>query len=166
MIKKKSFPLIMVLALGVSLILLGGCKKELEADYIDKGSLAFIGNATVAQMVPAPTVPSTGTATMTARFDNNSKVFNFFLKWNNLAGLMTQANFYFPSDAVQTGVVARNIATTQTRPVTDSLYGQIWGNNTLTEQELSDLKAGKVYFTIGTQSNTGGEVRGQLLLQP
>ncbi len=121
-----------LLLMGFTAILFG-CEKKLEDDYTDKGYLSFSGNATFSQMIPVPTVTSTGTAQMTARFDNNSKVFNYFLKWNNLAGIMTQANFYFPSDAVQNGVAPRNIATAQTRPSTDSLYGQIWGNNTLSD---------------------------------
>jgi hypothetical protein len=140
------------------------CKKDEEAPYVDKGAFYFTGNATADQMVPAPTNPSTGTAVFFARFDNNSKVFNYSVKWTNLSGIMTSASFYFPSDATQNGVLARSIASGQTRAVTDSLAGQIWGNNSLSDQELSDLKAGKVYYTISTQMNTGGELRGQITL--
>ncbi|MFT3845699.1 MAG: CHRD domain-containing protein [Lacibacter sp.] len=150
-----------VIVLLFSTVLIS-CVKD-EPLYEDKGSVYFTSTATFDQMVPAPTTASTGTAEVLARFDNNSKVFNYWIKWKDMSSLVTKASFYFPSTTVQNGWLERNMFTASTpRPVVDSASGYIFSNTSLSDQEVADMKAGKVYFQVVTQTNTGGEIRGYL----
>ncbi|MDN5286518.1 MAG: hypothetical protein JWR38_2792 [Mucilaginibacter sp.] len=136
------------------------CNKVSEPNYVDAGHTVFTGDGSVSQLVPAGT--SAGTARLYAVYDNNSKIFNIKLSWYGLSGTMTAANFYGPALNGQTGPVTRNIVTGQTKNMTDSVTTVIWNNSSLSPAELDDLKNGKWYYTIITQSNTGGEIRGQI----
>ncbi len=80
----------------------------------------------------------------------------------------SKLSLYGPALSGQVGVVTRNIfnlATSATRPTTDSITGVIWMYSKLTDAELADLKAGKWYYTISTANIAGGEVRGQISYQ-
>jgi hypothetical protein len=142
-----------------------GCSKDEETPYKDKGYMYFGGEATFAQMKPTPAVPSTGKAIFFGRYDNNSQVFNYSVKWERMTSLVPRADLYFPSNNVQNGLAQRNIFNaTPPRPETDSATGYFWSNRPLSTTELADLKAGKVYFQLNTQNNTGGEIRGYITL--
>lgn len=158
--------LLTAVMLVVAILLFVSCNKTDEGSpYEDKGYISLTGDGTFAQMTPVPATASTGTSVFSARFDNNTKILNFSLSWSGLTTPVTKADFYFPSDAVQNGWLQRNILTTTAttlKAATDSLTGVIWGNNTLSEKELSDLVAGKVYYVINTSANSNGEIRGQV----
>lgn len=140
--------------------MLCSCVKT-EPLYEDKGYVYFTAKATFDQMQPAPVNSSVGTASFFARYDNNSRIFNYSVSWKDMSTPVTRADFYFPSNTVQNGWLQRNMFNTTTpRPVADSATGYIWSNTALSDQELADLKAGKVYFLIVTQANTAGEIRG------
>jgi len=136
------------------------CNKVSEPNYADAGHIVFTGNGSAAQLVPAGT--STGTAKLYAVYDNNSQILNVKLSWYGLSSTMTSANFYGPASSGQTGPVTRNIVTAQTKNMTDSVTAVIWNYSSLTPAELNDLKNGKWYYTIITQSTAAGEVRGQI----
>lgn len=140
------------------------CKKENVKPYIEKGAILFEGRADSSQMVPLLAVGSPGSATFTARYDNNLHILNYFLKWQNMTSGVTRADMYFPSNAVSNGLLTRTLFSSATprTAVVDSINGAIAGTYELTESELADLKAGKIYYTITTQTNLGGEIRGQI----
>lgn len=143
------------------------CKKENAEPYEDKGSVHFIGKANSLQMAPLLPVGSPGTATLTARYDNNAHIFNYFLKWQNMSAGVTRADMYFQNNAVANGLFARTLFTSATpRPaILDSISGAIYGTFEFSASELADLKAGKIYYTVTTQSNLSGEIRGQILVK-
>ena len=146
---------------------MNSCKKEKVVPYVEKGSMFFTGKADSLQMVPLLAVGSPGTATFTARYDNDSHIFNYFLTWQNLTPGVTRADMFFSATTVANGVLARNLFTSTTTPrtaVVDSINGAITGTNELSATELADLKAGKIYFTLTTQTNLSGEIRGQIKL--
>ncbi len=149
---------------AIVVLLISGCSKaDLGPDYVEKGSVYFKGDGSFAQMTPVPVTPSTGVATFSGVYDNSLQILNYSLKWTGMSTGVTKADFFFPSSQVQNGLQIRNMFTTTTaRPVTDSITGVIWTVNSLSEQELADLKSGKVYYTITTSANTGGEIRGQV----
>lgn len=159
--KTKSIFYIAALAF-LSFAVLIGCKKNTDAAYDNKGYLVFTGDGSSAQMVPAGT--ATGTSKFVGVYDNNSKIFNVKLSWTGLSSTMTSASFYGPAATGQTGVATRSIATVQTKAATDSITTVIWAYSSLSQNELNDLKNGNWYYTIFTQNNTAGEVRGQVKL--
>ncbi len=169
MYMKNSTRLYYLLVLVVSLAAFIGCRKEDESPaYPNKGYLVFTGDAGSKQMVPAVADSLTGTARFYGVYDMNSQVFNYKLSWYGLKSNADTANFYGPALSGQVGVVTRNIfnlATSATRPTTDSITGVIWMYSKLTDAELADLKAGKWYYTISTANIAGGEVRGQISYQ-
>ena len=161
---KFSYSIIAFIAL-ISVILTEGCKKTTESPYVDKGYLVFTGDGSFKQMMPLVSDTLKGTAKFVGVYDNNSKNFNYKLSWSKLSTTMTTARFYGPAVVGQIGITLRDITTLQVRPVTDSLTGVIWAYSKLSDIELANLKNGKWYYTISTQLNTGGEVRGQITYQ-
>ncbi|MBC7934727.1 MAG: CHRD domain-containing protein [Rhizobacter sp.] len=163
--KKYSIKCTTIIALAA--IIISSCAKtDLGPGYIEKGFVYFKGDGSYAQMTPVPVTPSIGTAVFSGTYDNSLQILNYSLKWTGMSTGVTKADFFFPSSQVQNGLQARNMFTTTTaRPVTDSITGVIWTVNSLTQQELADLKAGKVYYTITTSANTGGEIRGQVAVK-
>lgn len=145
-------------------IFFSSCKKDLEADYVDKGYVEFMGDGSFDQMIPAPTTASTGIANFYGRFDNNLKIFNYTLKWVGVSSTVTKADFYFPSSSVQTGFLVRN-SFTSTKLATDSTSGAFWTINSLSSDDVANLKAGNVYYIISTSLNTTGEIRGKIILK-
>jgi hypothetical protein len=51
-------------------------------------------------------------------------------------------------------------------PLSGSLASPIKGTATLTAAQVADLKAGKWYVNVHTAANPGGEIRGQVNVQP
>ena len=154
----------LIVSLVLMMVVFNSCKKDLEADYIDKGYIEFKGNGTVDQMIPTPTTPSTGTASFYGRFDNNLRIFNYSLKWDGASSTITKADFYFPSSSVQTGFLVRN-SFTSTKLATDSTSGAFWTVNSLSDEDVANLKAGNVYYIISTSLNTTGEIRGKITVK-
>lgn len=164
--KKISFAYSVLATMLTVLITVGCGKADLGPDYVDKGFVYFKGDGSFAQMTPVPATVSTGTSVFSGVYDNSLQIFNFSLKWTGMSTGVTKAEFFFPSSQVQNGLQARTIFTTTTaKAVTDSATGAIWTVNSLTPQEVSDLKAGKVFYTITTTANTGGEIRGQVTVK-
>lgn len=149
---------------ALSLAAVYSCNKDNVKPYVEKGAIFFEGHADSSQMVPLLAVGSPGTATLTARYDNDLHLFNYSLKWQNMTSGVTRADMYFPSNSVSNGLLARTLFSSSTprTAVVDSINGAIAGTYELTESELADLKAGKIYYTITTQTNLGGEIRGQI----
>lgn len=149
----------------VVLVVAIGCTKNNVEPYQEKGFDLYVGTADSSQMVPMLPVGSTGTASFFARYDRDLHIFNYYLKWQNMSAGVTRADMFFPSTSVSNGVSVRTLFSTSTpRPaLLDSIHGAILGNFELTTSELADLNAGNVYYTVTTQSNTGGEIRGKIL---
>lgn len=96
--------------------------------------------------------PGTGTATMTLDLDTST--FSWNIAWQDLSGPPTVAHFHGPAAAGVNAGVQVSIATTS--PAIDSAI--------LDAGQIADLLAGLWYINIHTSLNTGGEIRGQVLL--
>jgi hypothetical protein len=83
----------------------------------------------------------------------DGKTFTYTVNYKDLTGPATAAHFH---DASAPGGNGPPIVPTTVAPMT------IKGTATLTDAQIADLNAGKVYFNIHTAANPGGEIRGTL----
>lgn len=101
-----------------------------------------------------PPNASAGDGAIEATFDPATKKLDWKGTYTGLSGPQTAAHFHGPAEAgANAGVVL---------PV-DAKASPFSGSATLTDTQAADLMAGKWYFNVHTETNKGGEVRGQLV---
>jgi CHRD domain len=83
----------------------------------------------------------------------DGKTFTYTVNYKDLTGPAVAAHFH---DAAAPGGNGPPIVPATVAPMT------IKGTATLTDAQIADLNAGKVYFNIHTAANPGGEIRGTL----
>jgi len=102
--------------------------------------------------VPPTTSAGTGKATMT--LDKGTKMLSWEISYSGLSGPATAAHFHGPAAAGANAGVEVPIT------VSDS---PMKGSATLTDAQMADFLAGKIYINIHTAANKGGEIRGQVM---
>jgi hypothetical protein len=93
-----------------------------------------------------------GSGEVTAMLDG--KTFTYTATYKDMTGPVVAAHFHDASAPGGNGppiVPASNVGTSP-----------IKGTATLTDAQIADLNAGKVYFNVHTAANPGGEIRGTL----
>lgn len=85
------------------------------------------------------------------------KTFTYTANYKDLSGPAVAAHFH---DASAPGGDGPPIV-----PTTNAGTSPIKGTATLTDAQIADLNAGKVYFNVHTAANPGGEIRGTLKKQ-
>jgi len=83
----------------------------------------------------------------------DGKTFTYTVNYKDLTGPAVAAHFH---DAAAPGGNGPPIVPATVAP------GTIKGTATLTDAQIADLNAGKVYFNVHTAANPGGEIRGTL----
>jgi len=132
----------------VGLFLLGGVA---QADQI-----TFQADLASAAEVPPVTSPGKGSAT--ASLDTTTKTLTWTVTYSGLSGLATAGHIHGPAAlGANAGVLV---------PFSGDLASPIKGSATLTDAQVSDLEAGKLYVNLHTAANKPGEIRGQLLRSP
>jgi hypothetical protein len=86
----------------------------------------------------------------------DGKTFTYTVNYKDLTGPAVAAHFH---DAPTPGGNGPPIVPTTVAPNT------IKGSATLSDAQIADLNAGKVYFNVHTAANPGGEIRGTLTKQ-
>lgn len=115
-------------------------------------TVAYKADLTGAAEVPAN--DSKGQGTAMAELDSANKTLNWTVTFTDLSGPVTAAHFHGPA------AVGENAP--PVIPIEGKLVSPIKGSVTLTDSQLSDLEAGKLYFNLHTAKHPGGELRGQL----
>ena len=111
--------------------------------------LAFKADLKAASEVPPTDSTATGTATIDV--DTATKELKWTIQYSGLTGDATAAHFHGPA------AVGENAG-----PAVD-ISGKIEsGSATLTDAQLADLQAGKLYINIHTAKFPDGEIRGQV----
>lgn len=105
-----------------------------------------------------PPVMGSASGTMQAKLDTQSNVLTWTIAYSGLTGPATAGHFHGPAQAGQNAGVAL--------PLAGSLASPIRGSATLSAAQLADVMSGKWYINLHTAANPGGEIRGQLNLQP
>ncbi len=113
--------------------------------------VSFKGAMSGAQEVPAKT--SDGKGDVLATLDTSTKVLSYTVSYTGLSGPATAGHIHGPAAAGANAAVAIPFA---------SAASPISGKATLTDAQMADLMAGKMYANVHTAANPGGEIRGQL----
>ncbi len=99
----------------------------------------------------SPATDSKATETADVKVDTAAKTITWAIKSANLTGAATAAHFHGPAD------VGANAA-----PEIDISKMIDAGTAPITDAQLADLNAGKVYLNIHTEKFPKGEIRGQV----
>jgi CHRD domain len=100
-----------------------------------------------------PPVDSKGAGSVTATYDTASKKLSWKGTVSGLSGPATAAHFHAGEAGKNGGVVV---------PIAGADKGSFEGSATLTDEQATDLMAGKWYVNVHTAANKAGEVRGQV----
>ena len=100
-----------------------------------------------------PPVDSKGAGSVSATYDTATKKLSWKGSVSGLSGPATAAHFH-AGEAGKNGAVVV--------PIAGAENGSFEGSATLTDEQATDLMAGKWYVNVHTAANKGGEVRGQV----
>ncbi|WP_323122783.1 CHRD domain-containing protein [Burkholderia alba] len=113
----------------------------------------------VASLQPSSEVPPTtskGSGALDATFDTATHTLQWRIAYQGLTGPATAAHFHGPAPVGQNAAVQVPIPK-------DALASPITGAKQLTDEQVTDLMAGKWYFNVHTGAHPMGEIRGQVL---
>ncbi len=130
------------------------CDKD--DDDVDNRNYTISGNANGTQMVP--TVAGTGTGTISGTYNPTTNTMTYTSTWTGLTGAPTSAGFYSGT----TGVSGTAAGTPWTLGAGLTGTGTFTGSMILTPEQETQLINGGMYYSYGTTTNTGGEIRGQI----
>jgi len=136
--------------LVAAIAIFAGAPNGVPAAYAE--TIALKADLKGANEVPPNTSPASGKAEAT--FDTDTKLLTWTVTYTDLTGPALGAHFHGPSDAGKNAGIVLPFKTMQS---------PIQGTATLTENQATDLLAGKWYANIHTAANPGGELRGQMM---
>ena len=118
-------------------------------------TLTYSANLTGGAEVPPVTTDATGSVIVTLK----GNAVTVEGSYSGLSGAPTGAHIHGPaSETENAGVI---LALTATDGATAGT-GTISGSGDLSNEQVSDLKAGMYYVNVHTEANGPGEIRGQL----
>jgi CHRD domain len=127
------------------------------AAFVTSASAATVSyTATLSGRSEMPKVDTKGSGKLNATVDSASKELKYTLTFEGLSGPATGAHFHGPATRRQTaGVIAPIDGSNPASPVTGSI--------TLTDQQIKELRSGKIYVNVHTAAHPAGEIRGQVV---
>ncbi|SFU97510.1 MULTISPECIES: CHRD domain-containing protein [unclassified Methylobacterium] len=102
-----------------------------------------------------PTNTTTGTGTVSATVDTDTKMLAYTIQYKGLSGPATAGHFHGPASASESAGIMI--------PILAPLNNPINGMARLSDADISAFKAGHVYANIHTKEHPGGEIRGQMI---
>ncbi len=109
-------------------------------------------NMDSAHEVPPNDSAAKGIADVT--YDTDSKLLTWKVTYSGLTGPATMAHFHAPAEPGKNAAVVV--------PFKDAASGAE-GSATLTDAQVADLLAGKMYVNVHTAAHPGGEIRAQVV---
>lgn len=132
--------------LGFTLLAAMALASPARADMVN-----FKATMSGAQEVPATT--TNGMGDVLASLDTKTKMLSYTVTYTGLSGPATAGHIHGPAAMGANAGVAIPFATAAS---------PISGTATLTDAQMADLMAGKMYANVHTAANPGGEIRGQI----
>ncbi len=114
-------------------------------------TITFKANLSGGAEVPPKVTDGKGTTTAT--LDTATKMLTYSEDYTGLTGPATAAHLHGPAEPGANAPVVVPFA---------SAASPIQGSTTLTDAQMADLMAGKLYANVHTAANPAGEIRGQL----
>jgi len=147
---------------NVHTVLNPGGEIRAQLMLIPTGSSGFTAKADGTQEVPALPMAATGTAAFSL---NAAKTeLSFDITVTGLSGAITASHFHNAAAGSNGGVVRA-----LTAHFTGNTATGIWKNidgEPLTSFLVTELEAGRIYLNVHTAANPGGEIRGQVVINP
>jgi CHRD domain len=143
----------LVLALGLGL---AACQSDGSSGMGGSMAQASSGTTLGAQLTGTANPAAKGDATVMV--DKASKMAKWKVNYSGLSGPATMAHFHGPAAPGQNAPPVVWLSP-KGQPVPPNT---IEGQETLTDQQMADLLAGKYYINVHTAANPGGEIRGQV----
>lgn len=151
---KKTF---LIAAVGVTMTsLFISCKKDNDNNTPDNRPYSVSGTANSSQMVPTGT--GTGTANFSGTYNPATRMMTYTSTWTGLSGGPSSAGFYSGA----TGTTGTQAGMPWTIGAGSTGTGTTTGSMILSEAEATQMTNGNWYYSYGTTTKPGGEVRGQL----
>lgn len=119
----------------------------------------FNFTATIDSNQEVPSNSSTGTGSAVVTYDNTTGQLVWTIEYSGLTGPVTAMHFH-NAPAGSNGSVEVNIGTIS------GLESPNNGNTTISAAQAANLLIDNWYINIHTAANPGGEIRGQVMLQP
>jgi hypothetical protein len=127
--------------------------------------MLFLGSSAFAEQISfkaelstdneVPPVADSGKGTLSGTFDTASKVLTYTVVYSDLSGPVTAAHIHGPADASHNAPVSAPYTGAYASPMKDAV--------TLSDEQVADLMAARLYFNIHTAKNKPGEIRGQIV---
>lgn len=111
-----------------------------------------------AKLVPVTGAPPTGIGEMVAHYDPSTLMLSWHLTYAGLSGPVMAAHFHGPATP---GMDAPPVI-----PLVPPLTSPVDGSAKLTLDQVSQLLGGLYYVNLHTAAFPGGEIRGQVNVQP
>jgi hypothetical protein len=140
----KMMPIVAVLAISPALTLATPALAE---------AVSYMAALSAADEVPP--ADSKGAGQVDATYDTDTKTLKWSITYEGLSGDASAAHFHGPADVGANAPPVVPIAD-------DKLMSPIEGEAVLTDEQATDLAAGKWYFNVHTAKFPDGEIRGQL----
>jgi hypothetical protein len=112
--------------------------------------------ATMNAASEVPPNASTGTGNAVVKLDKATKTLSWTVTYSGLTGDATAAHFHGPATPGANAPVVVPIGM-------GSVPNPATGSKVLTDDQITDLLAGKWYVNVHTKANPGGEIRGQVV---
>lgn len=126
---------------------------------------AFAETVTLtAKLVPVPGAPPTGLGEMVAHYDPSTLMLSWRVTYSGLSGPLVAAHIHGPATPGTGQGPLPNAPVVV--PFTPPLTSPIQGSAKLTLDQVSQLLGGLYYVNLHTAAFPGGEIRGQINVQP
>lgn len=137
-----------------ALALATSCKKKDES----VPTMQLSGNLAASNEVPAVTVASSATGTVTGTYVPSTRVVNYVVTYSGLTGPITGAHFHFGDAKHRTAAPTLPFPSGMGAPAS----GSFSGTATMTAQQADSLLAGRIYANLHTDKNPNGEIRANM----
>ena len=138
-----------------ALALATSCKKKDES----VPTMQLSGNLASSNEVPAVSVASSATGTVTGTYVPSTKVVNYVVTYSGLTGPITGAHFHFGDAKHRTAAPTLPFPSGTGAPAS----GSFSGTATMTAQQADSLLAGRIYANLHTDKNPNGEIRANMI---
>jgi hypothetical protein len=142
--------------LSFIIISIASCKQDLNTTIISKKDVVLDGS----QEVPAK--PSAANGTMDYSYNRSTRTLTYTVRWNSLTGVPVGMHIHGSAGAGYNAPIVQNFSGYPSSQ-TGTYSGTFFVDGLVVKED--DLLRGGYYLNIHTATNTGGEIRGQIILQ-